>query len=62
LRRNPGFATVAILSLALGIGANSAIFSVFDGVMLKSLPVESPKNCAVFAWKPEPERQAVSPI
>ena len=44
LRRNPGFATVAILSLALGIGANSAIFSVFDGVMLKSLPVEKPQE------------------
>src|SRR5947207_12037227 len=43
LRRNPGFATVAILSLALGIGANSAIFSVFDHVMLKSLPVEKPQ-------------------
>src|SRR5207253_7857155 len=62
LRRNPGFATVAILSLALGIGANSAIFSVFDGVMLKSSPSKSPKNCTVSAWKPEPERQAVSPI
>jgi predicted permease len=44
LRRNPGFATVAILSLALGIGANSAIFSVFDHVMLKSLPVEKPRE------------------
>jgi len=44
LRRNPGFATVAILSLALGIGANSAIFSVFDSVMLKSLPVEKPQE------------------
>ncbi len=44
LRRNPGFATVAILSLALGIGANSAIFSVFDHVMLKSLPVEKPQE------------------
>ena len=44
LRRNPGFATVAILSLALGIGANSAIFSVFDHVMLKSLPVDKPQE------------------
>jgi len=44
LRRNPGFATVAILSLALGIGANSAIFSVFDHVMLKSLPIEKPEE------------------
>jgi predicted permease len=42
LRTNPGFAAVAILSLALGIGANTAIFSLLDAVMLKSLPVSRP--------------------
>jgi putative ABC transport system permease protein len=44
LRRSPGFAAAAILSLALGIGANTAIFSLIDAVMLESLPVQHPEQ------------------
>ncbi|HEV7506090.1 MAG TPA: ABC transporter permease [Thermoanaerobaculia bacterium] len=44
LRKSPGFALVAILSLGLGIGANTAIFSLIDTVMLKSLPVSHPEE------------------
>ncbi len=44
LRRSPGFASTAILSLALGIGANTAIFSLIDGLILKSLPVRHPEE------------------
>jgi len=47
LRATPGFALVAILSLGLGIGANTAIFSLINAVMLKSLPVRQPQELMV---------------
>src|SRR5258705_8817276 len=46
LRRNPGFTLVAILSLALGIGANTAIFQVIDAVRLRTLPIRNPGELA----------------
>jgi predicted permease len=53
LFQNPGFAAVAILSLALGIGANTAIFSLIDTVLLRSLPVRDPQQLVVFARNPD---------
>src|SRR5437773_8202359 len=44
LRRSPAFTAVAVLTLALGIGANTAIFSLFDTVMLRLLPVQKPEE------------------
>ena len=48
LRRSPGFTLTAVLSLSLGIGANTAIFSLIDAVILKSLPVEKPEDLVVL--------------
>jgi macrolide transport system ATP-binding/permease protein len=50
LRKNPLFATMAVLSLALGIGANTAIFSFMDAILMRALPVQRPGELVILNW------------
>ena len=50
LRKSPGFTAVAVLSLALGIGVNTAFFSLTNGILYKSLPVRHPNELRVINW------------
>jgi putative ABC transport system permease protein len=56
LLKNPGFATVAILTLTLGVGANTAIFSVVNGVLLRPLPFSQPDSI-VQVWSTSPDER-----
>jgi predicted permease len=51
IRKSPGFAAITVITLALGIGGNSAIFGVINAVMLRTLPVKDPGRLVLLKWK-----------
>src|SRR5690242_4815694 len=59
-RKNPGFSAVAVVTLALGIGANSAIFGLLDSAFLRSMPFRQPERLA-HVWTIEPDGEQRTP-
>jgi len=59
LRRSPGFAAVAVVVLAIGIGVNTAMFSIINAVLLRDMPVKAPRELA-FIYSGDPERRPMA--
>src|SRR5262245_6044793 len=59
MRRQPTFTTLAVLCLALGIGANTTIFSLMDSVLFRELPVEAPDELVILQWTARPPAEGV---
>ena len=62
LKSTPVVTIVAVLSLALGIGANTAIFSLLDSLLLRTLPVKAPQQLHIVAWGAEVRAYWTNPL